>query len=183
MSTPTTTVPPDAPISPEKNEQCFDAFIEHWAKARIDGPMQAIARYDDAAKQLVTVGGLMQALLVAAYSSMSQQPGAASMVVEGQMAALASFFFFLLLFFVCVVGVCWTQPKMDAYEVSSLLVNAVDQCIKKKDLVSMVKNWCEDIDGIRRRKKWWMAGASGSFIFCSLLMTYLLLAPFMRRSG
>lgn len=47
------------------SKQSFEAILQHWAKARIDGPMQVVARFDEAAKQLITVGGLLQGLFFA----------------------------------------------------------------------------------------------------------------------
>lgn|GEM_PF-6893678 len=60
-------------LTPEKNLQCLNSIIEHWAKARIDGPMQALARYDDAAKHLITIGGFLQGGLIAVYSVLDRQ--------------------------------------------------------------------------------------------------------------
>ena len=41
----------------------FEAIIEHWSKSRIDSAVAAIARYDEAAKQLITLGGVLLILL------------------------------------------------------------------------------------------------------------------------
>jgi hypothetical protein len=59
--------------SAEKVSQpCFNAIVEHWFKARIDGPMQTLAHYDETVKQLVTLGGLLPVILVAAYQLFSR---------------------------------------------------------------------------------------------------------------
>src|SRR5437773_4925727 len=49
-------------------QQSFEAIVEHWAIARIDGPVDTISRYDEAAKQLITLGGLLQGVYVAAFA-------------------------------------------------------------------------------------------------------------------
>jgi hypothetical protein len=41
--------------APDKNQQCLESIIEHWVDARIDAPIQIIAKYDEAAKQLITI--------------------------------------------------------------------------------------------------------------------------------
>ncbi|HYY95265.1 MAG TPA: hypothetical protein VE713_12170, partial [Pyrinomonadaceae bacterium] len=55
---------------PNENQQCRTSFRKHWAEAQIDGPMQAIARYDDVAKLLITIGGFLLTVLAAGYSTM-----------------------------------------------------------------------------------------------------------------
>ena len=166
----------DEPLPRIDSRQCFHALIEHWAKARIDGPMQAVARYDDAAKQLVTIGGLMQGVLVAAYSLMGRQPGAAPTSAL-QLVLVLSFLTALILFFVCAAGVCWTQPKMESREIYQFLMKTLTGCFNETDIRDLVKGWCVDIDTIRRVKRRWMMWASGSFILSSVLMMALLLLP------
>lgn len=172
--------PSEEILAPQESRQCFRSLIEHWAKARIEGPMQAIARYDEACKQLVTIGSLMQGLLVAAYSLMvRQQADAAAAFIFSQRLLIYSFLASLFCFFVCTVVVCWMQPRMDASSVHKFLVKAMGECFTEKDLSEMVGNWCQDIDGIRRKKKWWLTFACGFFMICSLLMMALLLLPLM----
>jgi hypothetical protein len=56
--------PADAPGSLQ-SKPSFEAVVQHWAKARIDGPMQVIARFDEAAKQLIATGSLLQGVFFA----------------------------------------------------------------------------------------------------------------------
>jgi hypothetical protein len=170
-------------LSPAENKQCFNTLMEHWAKARIDGPMQAVARFDDAAKQLVTIGGLMQGLLVAAYSLMDKQPGILTQPRGLQPVLVWSFLAFLILFFVCAAGVCWSQPKMDAVEIHDFLLKTLTQCFTEEDLSGIVGSWCIDIDKIRKRKRRWLTGASIFFMLSSVMMVVLLLLPFMPSRG
>jgi hypothetical protein len=48
-------------ISPssESDDGIFHALLQHWAIARIDTPLDVIARFDEAAKQLIAVGHVM----------------------------------------------------------------------------------------------------------------------------
>lgn len=171
------------PLDPAENKQCFKALIEHWAKARIDGPMEAVARYDDAAKQLVTIGSLMQGLLVVAYSLMGKQPGSVVQLGGWQPIFIWAFLAFLILFFTCAAGVCWTQPKMNAVEIDRFLINTLTGCFSETDLSGMIRSWCKDIDKIRKWKKRWLTGASIFFMLCSVMMVVLLLFPLMPSRG
>ena len=64
MNAPTTTE-----VSPFfGNQATFEAVVQHWAKARIDTPMQIIAKFDDAAKQLITIGSTLQGLYIAVFT-------------------------------------------------------------------------------------------------------------------
>src|SRR5690349_17017928 len=51
-----------------ETKQTFDTVVEHWAKSRLDVPLQVITRFDDAAKQLITIGSVLQALYIAAFT-------------------------------------------------------------------------------------------------------------------
>ena len=51
-----------------KTDRAFDAVIEHWSRTRIDSALAAIGRYDDAAKQLIALGGAIQGLYFAAFA-------------------------------------------------------------------------------------------------------------------
>jgi hypothetical protein len=168
-------------ITSTESKQCFKALMEHWAKARIDGPMQAVARYDDASKQLVTIGGLMQGVLIAAYSLIDKPQGA--LMSTWQLVLVIMFIVCLVLFFICAAGVCWTQPKMDASEVEGFLLRTLNDCFTEKDLSGVVRSWCLDIDGIRRHKRQWLTWQSFFFMLCSVFMSGLLLFPVVTSRG
>ena len=104
--------------SVSESQVCLNAFREHWAQAQIDGPMNTIARYDDVAKLLITIGGFLLAVLVQSYSAMLKEPGTrAQMKTKSQVI-----FYLILIFFATAAGVCLPQPKRLAW--SSLDFNA-----------------------------------------------------------
>jgi hypothetical protein len=170
-------VPPDGVISREESTSCFKALIEHWAKARIDGPMQAVARYDEVSKQMATVGSLLLGLLVTAYTAMGRPTGLATHLPGWQRALVYGFLTSLFLFFFCTVMVCWWQPKMHARGIHQFLLKSLKECFTEEELSGFVREWCLDIDAIRRKKKWWLTFACLFFMLCSLLMMSLLLLP------
>src|SRR3954447_22792286 len=51
-----------------ESKKTFDAIVEHWAKARIDIPMQVLGRFDDAAKQLIALGSIWQGLYIGIFT-------------------------------------------------------------------------------------------------------------------
>lgn len=176
MQAPETPVAQTTPIAVEESNHCFNTIVEHWVTARIDGPMQAVARYDDASKQLATVGGIIPGLLGIAYSLMPKGTPAAGLPV-----AIWLFLGSFLLFFVCLAVVCNIQLKMKAPQISALLLSAIRGCVSEVELTSHVHEWCVEIDRILTTKKRWLTFASGFFIFCIILMMYLLLSPFISR--
>jgi hypothetical protein len=49
-----------ATLGPRSDAPRLSAIVEHWASGRLDGPVALISRFDDAGRQLVGVGGLLQ---------------------------------------------------------------------------------------------------------------------------
>jgi hypothetical protein len=164
-------------LTPEKTQRCLTSIIEHWVKARIDGPMQALARYDDAAKQLITIGGFLQGGLIAVYSALGRQQG--SLMNRWQMGGLLSFEICLIGFLSFSAWSCSLQPEMQAKRISSLLKQALEQCISETYLVGEVEAWCWDVESKVKSKKFRMAVSKTLFIFCTAIMSLLLLSQVM----
>jgi hypothetical protein len=147
------------------NEVCLGTFKRHWAEAQIDGPMQTVARYDDVAKLLITIGGFALAVLA---GMLRELPGLMSM--PSIRAALGVAFGSMLLFFVFAAMTCYWSPKMWAQEI---LEGANDE-----GLQTHMKAWCEDIGVVIKRKKLLIAFATIFFILSFLVMMSLLLRLF-----
>jgi len=98
------------------NQVCSNSFKRHWAEAQIDGPMEAIARYDDIAKLLITIGGFLLAVLAAGYSVMLKDLRGAIDLVNARNRS-QWIFGSMLIFFVSAAAVCFPQPKMRAGEI------------------------------------------------------------------
>lgn len=165
-------------LSPEKSQRCLTSIIEHWVEARIDGPMQALARYDDAAKQLITIGGFLQGGLIAVYSALGRQQGL--LMNKWQIAGLLVFEGSLIGFLSFAAWACSLQPEMQAKRVSALLKQALEQCISETYLINEVEAWCWDVESKVKSKELRMAVAKTLFILCTFTMSLLLLLPLMR---
>lgn len=163
----------DTQVTEQAARQCITTFLEHWGKARIDGPMLAIARYDDAAKLLITIGGLLQAVLAVGYSFMlkDMDPSRNTNLLKGiSIGAFVS----LLFAFALAGAACWPQPKMFAAKV------LLDD--NPEHLEQYVDEWCEDIGHIMNRKRFRIHCAVFFFILSSLAMIALLLNLFGSRA-
>jgi hypothetical protein len=53
------------PRQPALSAASFENLVQHWARARLNSPLEAIRRFDEAAKQLITLVGVLQALFFA----------------------------------------------------------------------------------------------------------------------
>lgn len=165
-------------ILPDKNQQCLNSIIEHWAEARLDGPMQALARYDDAAKHLITIGGFLQGGLIAIYSVLDKE--GRLFANRWQILFVISFELCLVVFMSLAAWACSLQPEMQAKGISDLLTKALKQCLTETDLTEKVSGWCMDVENKIRRKKRLMLFAKIFYILSILTMPGLLLFPIMR---
>lgn len=165
-------------LTSEKNLQCFNSLIEHWAEARIDGPMQALARYDDAAKHLITIGGFLQGGLIAVYSVLEKQ--GRLFQSRWQIGVVVAFELSLIGFISLAALACSLQPEMQAKKISSLLKNALRQCLTEADLTGEVEAWCWDIESKIKGKTRLMLAAKVLYVLSIVVMPGLLLFPLMR---
>lgn len=167
---------------------CFTSLIDHWAKARIDGPVQTIARYDDAAKQIITLGGVLQSLLVAAYAIVrpAETVSLASLFQQPTTWLFLLYLAAFLWFFVCVIMSCQQRLKMkgdagtDVYDVHTLIQHAAEGCLLPGEVSAAVKNWCVRVDRLIEYKHKWIQQACISLGFSSFLMMLLLFFAIMR---
>jgi hypothetical protein len=157
----------DAKVEPVENQVCLSSFKAHWAKAQIDGPMQSIARYDDVAKLLITIGGFVLAVLANSYSVML---GDLRGKIDALQARSTSKLVFggILIFFVSAAAVCIFQPKMRAREI---LQTGGDEVLK-----CHIEDWCTNIGRIILIKKLLLGIATVSFIVSFLVLMSLLLS-------
>lgn len=159
----------------DKNQQYLESIIEHWVDARIDAPREIIAKYDEAAKQLITIGGFLQGGLVAVYSILLREQHIAK---NGwQMFGIAVFGLLLAGFLFLAAWVCGQQPGIEARPISHLLKRALQGCLCEDDLTGEVNNWCVDVERVAKRKRTGLLWAKGLFIVSFLLMNALLLVP------
>ena len=156
-----------------ESKQTFESVVQHWAKARIDGPMQVIGRFDEAAKQLIATGGLLQGVffaVVALGEWKTKFPSSSLWIV-------ALFFLPLLALVFCAAKVICTVPlKMEAIDTYLLMLHASDPAgVSSEELTDAVKRWCSTIDRIALVKHRWLFAANLLFLASSLLTLVLLL--------
>src|SRR2546423_10476637 len=156
------------------NGPAFKTIVEHWAKARIDVPMQILARFDDAAKQLITLGSLLQGLYVAVFTFGSI--GSTKQQVPVWMMLLL--FTPLILLILCAAqAICVMPLKKEAFDTYDLFKNGAG--ISERELTRAVDQWCQSVDGIAEKKLWWLRGAK-LFLVINSVTALMLLLKFMR---
>jgi hypothetical protein len=152
----------------ETNKVCLNSFKKHWAEAQIDGPMQTIARYDDVAKLLITIGGFLLAVLANGYSAMLRDRA----TIDTTRIKATSYWVFglMLLFFVAAALVCYFQPRMRAFEIMKRRDD--------EDLTQEITAWCVDLRRVLTVKRLLLYLAMISFIGSFVLLMSLLLSLF-----
>jgi hypothetical protein len=154
--------------------QSFESVIEHWAKVRIEGPVDTISRYDEAAKQLITLGGLLQGIYVAAFAFGDVSQRIALWLL------LPMFVPILTLIFCAARAVCTIFPQMQAYGVYKLFQSGLPRGLDSAALDKAIEEWCHSVDSTARTKRAWLHVANTLFFASSLLTVVLLgLAMFM----
>jgi hypothetical protein len=153
--------------------QSFEAVVQHWAKARIDGPMQVIARFDEAAKQLIATGGLLQGLFFAVVAI-----GKWKNDFPFALWIVGAFFLPLLAMVFCAAKVICTVPlKMEAIDTYLLMQRASNPSgVSGEDLTDAMRRWCRTVDRIAVVKHRWLFAANLLFLVSSLVTLAMLLS-------
>lgn len=150
------------------SKETFESVLQHWAVARIDGPMKVTERFDEAAKQLIVVGGLMQGLFFAVVAL--KNPGS-----QAPLWIVSLFFLPLIALVFCAAKViCIVPLKMEAINTYTLMRRAMDG-VPDRELTAAVEEWCREIDRIAKEKHAWLFKANMLFLLSSVLAVGVLL--------
>lgn len=150
----------------DRTGTCLRSLRTHWAQAQIDGPMQTIARYDEAAKILITIGGFVLGGLAAIYSEMiKNSPG----LLQRPLMKPVSILILILIsmFFFFTGWACFPQPKSMAGRILALKGD--------EDLNCEVRSWCDDVDEVIGKKTLRLRCATLFFALSFLVMVFFLL--------
>ena len=148
------------------NDPTFGNIIEHWGKGRLEIPMQILARFDDAAKQLIILSTLLQGVYISVFT-------AGKLTQFWQLAGLALLFFnLLLLIFFAAQAVCTVALKKEAFGTYELFKKMPH--ITEEELDKAVDAWCQEIDSIADKKHWWLTRAKWTFIIHALLAAIII---------
>ena len=143
-------------LSSESDDGIFQALLQHWAIARIDTPLDVIARFDEAAKQLIVVGGIIQAAYVTGFAF-------------GKLALpwweIVPLFVPLISMIFCAAKViCLVPEKTHAFSTYELF-KQMRSSIEEAEVDSAMDEWCKDIDSLAKKKRLWLHAANLSFVF------------------
>ena len=132
----------DVPTHPESppffdSQSTFDAVVQQWAKERIAIPMQVIARFDDAAKQLITIGSSLQGLYIAVFTF-------GGLKGHTPFILLASLSVPLLLLISCAAqAICTVPLKKEAFD--TYLLFKAKRNLSDEELTSAFDKWCQSV--------------------------------------
>jgi len=124
--------------------------IEHWAKARIDSPLQLISRLDDAGKQVITVAGLLQGALIA-VSKFGDKP-----LTPWALGASVALLTTIVL---AAIVLCLPPHDMWAHQLYRDLRCAQDDHDLERQLDGRFKDWCTEVSNAAKRKRYVLTGA------------------------
>ncbi|MBV8545204.1 MAG: hypothetical protein JO093_13940 [Acidobacteria bacterium] len=152
-----------------------ETFVQTWIKARIDEPREIMARYDDAARQLIAVSALLQGVYLAVFSFGSLKGSIPTWLLVPSFVPLLAVVF-------CAATVLCSVPKdFNVHRIFKLL-RGCDSSIALADSISeSIKAWCESIDAIAGKKRHWLHRANISFIFASAVTAILVTTLAMSR--
>ncbi|HEV2828141.1 MAG TPA: hypothetical protein VGW76_11120 [Pyrinomonadaceae bacterium] len=152
-------------LGTDEKHVCLNSLKVSWAQAQIEAPMHAVARYDDVAKLLITIGGFVLAVLAGAYSAMLKDLQG----VDLSQAKSASRWILIsmLVFFVSAAAVCYRQPKM--------WVKQIIRAENDDALENSIDRWCDNINGVVLTKKILLIIATVAFVISFLVMMWLLM--------
>src|SRR5258708_38990570 len=117
------------------SDDTFNAIVQQWAKSRIDIPMQIIGRFDDAGKQLITIGSTLQGLYIAIFTFGNVK----NQVPLGWLAVLSASL--CLLVFCAAQAICTVPLKMEARDTYRLFRRRPD--LPDADLTAALEKWCK----------------------------------------
>lgn len=169
--TPFETQPDRTFMSPES----FEVVLQHWAKARIDTPLQLIGRFDDAAKQLIAIGGMLQGLLIAVFafsSSAPRIPARGMLVIVG----------LLLTFMICAARViCTLSRNLEAMGAFELFKKIGTTGEANEQLEKEVRTWCAEMERLAKVKHHWLFAANILFLLSSAVTVSLVFWSMLPR--
>jgi hypothetical protein len=139
MSTPTL-----APAAFCDKETAFNQLIQYWGKARIDAPLQLVARYDEAGKQLVTIGTALQTLFTALFFT-----GHLRSVIAATPAILISGSLGLVIL-LAGLAVCWVHVDT---EVLSTFALFKQPDLNDAAIWNALSAWCEQLGDTVKAKR------------------------------
>src|SRR6185436_19955230 len=133
----------------EHGSASVDQLVVHWVKARIDEPLDLIDRYDSAARQLISLGGVLQGAYVGIFAI-------GDLKSKAPLALIAALFGLLLLVvFAATWSVCQFQKGLNAYGAFELL-RTVTPSNAGAAVESEMHRWCLSVDRLARNKHLWL---------------------------
>jgi hypothetical protein len=142
----------------------LNQLVQHWAKSRIDTPLQLLARYDEAGKQLVTIGTALQTLFTGLYfaGKLGTMSGTPAILIAGLLG---------LVVLLAGLAVCYVQldtqilPAFELFKKCDLADDA---------LWNALGDWCDKLHHSIQRKRRYLIFAKTCLIAGFAFLFYAL---------
>ena len=146
-----------------QSAKTFEVVVQHWAMTQMDGPIQLMARFDDAARQLIVVGGGMQTVFFAVLALSDLKTRIPLIVVAVVLGPL------LALVFCAAKVICTLPTRMAASDTYKLALQiGQHDGLPEPELTAAINSWCIDVDKVVHRKHRWLFSANIAFWLSSL---------------
>jgi hypothetical protein len=149
----------------------FERIVDQWARSQMDSALATIARLDDAAKQLIGLGGVLQGVYFVGFKF-----GA----VGGPLVYVGILIVFVplvLMILFAAQSVCRVQLGASAMAAYRLLRDGRESGVRIDVLNDAVDGWCGEIDRVVAEKRRWVHLANITFVLATVagLVTLVLL--------
>lgn len=149
----------------------FERIVDRWAHSQMDSALATIARLDDAAKQLIGLGGVLQGVYFVAFK-FGDVGG--PLVYVGILIVFVPLVLMILFAAQCVCRVRLGASAMTAYR---LFRDGRETGVRIDALNDSIDGWCGQIDRVIEDKRRWVHRANGMFVVATVagLVTLVLL--------
>jgi hypothetical protein len=143
--------------------------IEHWARSRIDTPLNLIGRYDEGARQVIALTAALQGANVAILSFGDVSSAAPSWTKWFVVLVLVPAMFFALR---CI---CTVSPEMEAMNAYKLMEAVTTGTATPSDVRMALHEWCTQVDRLVSTKRRLLHAGNLAFLFGSAIAAGIIL--------
>lgn len=158
-----------------ESREPFASIVEQWSRSQMDSALASIARYDDAAKQLIGLGGVLQGVYFAVFMF-----GNLSSRVT-YVGALLVFVPLVLMILCAAQSVCRVHLGASAMTAYRLFRDGRVTGVPLTELDRHVDRWCGEIDRVAAEKRRWVHYANVLLVVATIsglaTLTLLMMGP------
>jgi len=134
----------------EHTQSALNTIVEHWAKARIETPLQVTSRLDDSAKYILGVAGVLQGILIAVVKL---EPEVRNNIPQLSGYSIGALLFLILTALLAAISLFVQSSELATLPVYDLFRTSTADRQTMDELDKAVKRWCESNDRVLRSKR------------------------------